>query len=154
MNLRKLCLVTTTIFMLVVIYQALAAYLTSPENLQYPNPGHYPGEIGPGTFNCSNNANCFWRFPNALLINSSSRKVKIIGNATVQGDLEVKGAISTSYAPHQADINKDGYINSLDINLISKAFSVRKGQSLLDFHNRGGQLGQPYLREGCGYKWG
>ncbi|RLG16156.1 hypothetical protein DRN69_01585 [Candidatus Pacearchaeota archaeon] len=46
-------------------YQVIASYMTNPvdSNLKYPNPGHYPGEIGPGTFNCSGTgSNCYFKF--------------------------------------------------------------------------------------------
>ncbi len=102
MTLKKFTLAILLTFTLTIAYQVFAAYLTSPENLKYPNPGHYPGEIGPGTFNCSNNTNCFWRFPNALFINSTSGKVgigtenpketlEVQGNTKIQGNLEVTG---------------------------------------------------------------
>ena len=102
MTLKKFTLAILLTFTLTIAYQVFAAYLTSPENLRYPNPGHYPGEIGPGTFNCSNNTNCFWKFPNALFINSTSGKVgigtenptetlEVQGNTKIQGNLEVTG---------------------------------------------------------------
>ena len=102
MTLKKFTLAILLTFTLTIAYQVFAAYLTSPENLKYPNPGHYPGEIGPGTFNCSNNANCYWKFPNALFINSTSGKVgigtenptetlEVQGNTKIQGNLEVIG---------------------------------------------------------------
>ena len=48
-------------------YQVIASYMTNPvdSSLKYPNPGHYPGEIGPGTFNSSNSANPYWSFPDS-----------------------------------------------------------------------------------------
>ena len=48
-------------------YQVIASYMTNPVDttLKYPNPGHYPGEIGPGTFNASNSANPYWSFPDS-----------------------------------------------------------------------------------------
>ena len=102
MTLKKFTLAILLTFTLTIAYQVFAAYLTSPENLKYPNPGHYPGEIGPGTFNCSDNTNCYWRFPNALFINSTSGKVgigtenptetlEVQGNTKIQGNLEVIG---------------------------------------------------------------
>jgi len=52
-------------------YLAIASYMNSPEGLQYPNPGHYPGEIGPGTFNCSSTdlalGKCFWKFVDIIV---------------------------------------------------------------------------------------
>ena len=104
MTLRKFTLTILLTFTLTIAYQVFAAYLTSPEGLQYPNPGHYPGEIGPGTFNCSNNTNCFWKFPNALFINSTSGKVgigtenpkeslEVNGSAKIHKDLKVEGGI-------------------------------------------------------------
>ncbi len=47
-------------------YLAVASYMTSPEGLNYPNPGHYPGQIGPGTFNTSGYSNPNWTFPGNL----------------------------------------------------------------------------------------
>ena len=104
MTLSRFTLAILLTFTLTIAYQVFSAYLTSPEKLNYPNPGHYPGEIGPGTFNCSNNANCFWRFPNALLINSSSGKVgigtenpketlEVNGSTEIHKDLKVEGGI-------------------------------------------------------------
>jgi len=48
-------------------YQVIASYMTNPVDttLKYPNPGHYPGEIGPGTFNSSNTLNPYWSFPDS-----------------------------------------------------------------------------------------
>ncbi|OYT43595.1 MAG: hypothetical protein B6U88_00450, partial [Candidatus Aenigmarchaeota archaeon ex4484_56] len=39
-----------------------ASYSTGPYG-NYPNPGHHPGEIGPGTFNCSETTGCYFEFP-------------------------------------------------------------------------------------------
>ncbi len=47
-------------------YLTVASYMTSPEGLNYPNPGHYPGQIGPGTFNASGYSNPNWTFPGNL----------------------------------------------------------------------------------------
>jgi len=105
---KKTILAILLTFSLAIAYQVFAAYLTSPENLRYPNPGHYPEEIGPGTFNCSNNTNCFWRFPNALFINSTSGKVgigtenpkealEVNGSVKIKGDLIVEGNYPETY---------------------------------------------------------
>ena len=52
-------------------YQVIASYMTNPvdTSLKYPNPGHYPGEIGPGTFNSSNSPDPYWNFPGKICIN-------------------------------------------------------------------------------------
>ena len=64
MNKLKLFgIISLSLFVGSVAYQVLASHLTSPSGLKYPEPGHYPEQIGPGTFNCSGNANCYWEFP-------------------------------------------------------------------------------------------
>jgi len=102
-------------------YQVIASYMTNPvdSNLKYPNPGHYPGEIGPGTFNCSGTgSNCYFKFTDDFgntglkIINGTTEIYKglhvasgyplvvdsdvYLGNdssdkTTVKGDLEVSG---------------------------------------------------------------
>jgi len=103
-------------------YQVIASYMTNPvdTSLKYPNPGHYPGEIGPGTFNASNSANPYWSFPDSSgdrftgleIINGEGQFYKTLqvfnnfytyantylGNdssdkTTVKGDLNVTGGI-------------------------------------------------------------
>jgi hypothetical protein len=54
---KKLIIAVFLTFIVAIAYQVFASYLTSPEGLNYPNPGHHPGQIGPGTFNTSNNSN-------------------------------------------------------------------------------------------------
>ena len=76
MTLKKLSAAIILTFILTIAYQVLGAYMTSPEGLQYPNPGHHPGEIGPGTFNDSGEANPYWSFPGNL---------NVSGNVTVSG---------------------------------------------------------------------
>ena len=103
---KKTILAILLTFSLAIAYQVFAAYLTSPENLKYPNPGHYPGEIGPGTFNCSEETiNCFWKFPAKVIIegilNLTGHNIIGVGeikankvNASevnVAGNLEVSG---------------------------------------------------------------
>ena len=95
MAISRIILAIIGTFLLAISYQALAAYLTSPEGLKYPNPGHYPGEIGPGTFNCSNNTNCYWKFPKALFIDSDKGRVGI-GNENPKEELDVVGDIHAS----------------------------------------------------------
>jgi len=89
--------------------QVFASYMKSPEGLNYPNPGDYPGMIGPGTFNCSENSNCYWYFPNALFINSSSGKVGI-GTQNPKAKLEVNGSIviSPPYGTRALEITNEG----------------------------------------------
>jgi len=116
MTLRKFTLAILLTFTLTIAYQVFAAYLTSPENLKYPNPGHYPGEIGPGTFNCSNNTNCYWRFPNALFINSTSGKVGI-GTENPKEPLEVNGSVKI-----QGKISADNY----PPNACAPGYSIRQ----------------------------
>ena len=106
MTLSRFTLAIFLTFTLTIAYQVFAAYLTSPENLKYPNPGHYPGEIGPGTFNCSEETiNCFWKFPAKVIIegilNLTGHNIIGVGeikankvNASevnVAGNLEVSG---------------------------------------------------------------
>jgi len=58
MNKLKLFgIISLFLFVVSVSYQVLASNLTSPTGLRYPE------QIGPGTFNCSGNANCYWEFP-------------------------------------------------------------------------------------------
>ncbi len=67
---HKLVPAIVVALLLAVAYQACAGYLLSPQGtgLRYPNPGHHPGEIGPGIFNCSGAINCFWKFPAKVII--------------------------------------------------------------------------------------
>ena len=104
-------------------YQVIASYMTNPvdSSLKYPNPGHYPGEIGPGTFNCSGTgSNCYFKFTDDFgntglkIINGTTEIYKglhvasgyplvvdsdtYLGNDSsdktiVKGDLEVSGGI-------------------------------------------------------------
>ena len=112
-------------------YQVIASYMTNPvdTSLKYPNPGHYPGEIGPGTFNASNSTNPYWSFPDSSgdrftgleIRNGSGQFYKTLqvfnnfytyantylGNdssdkTTVKGNLEVSGNISANNYPPQA----------------------------------------------------
>ena len=65
---KKLIFGITLTFLVCLGYLVIADFMTSPEGLQYPNPGHHPGEIGPGTFNDSNNPNPYWNFPGNLTV--------------------------------------------------------------------------------------
>ncbi len=67
---RRLAEAVLVALLLAVAYKAYASYLPSPQGmgLQYPNPGHHPGEIGPGIFNCSGAINCFWKFPAKVIV--------------------------------------------------------------------------------------
>ncbi len=89
---KKLILGVLLTFIVCIGSAILAAYMTNPQdsNLKYPNPGHYPGEIGPGTFNASDSTDPYWNFPgdlnvsgNTQLGDSSSDKT------TVKGDLDL-----------------------------------------------------------------
>jgi hypothetical protein len=79
---KKLTIAVLSTFIIAIAYQVLAAYMTSPEGFNYPNPGHYPGQIGPGTFNCSGEtgSNCSWSFPGDVYID---------GNLNITGNLSV-----------------------------------------------------------------
>ena len=104
---------TSLLIVLTLVSYAAASYLLSPENLQYPNPGHYPGEIGPGTFNCSGNSNCFWSFPGALDAK----------NLTLHGNLHLN--------------NGDVYLNNNDIYYMSWWWNpdLRSGIKVGDYNN-------------------
>jgi len=99
-------------------YLAIASYMNSPEGLQYPNPGHYPGEIGPGTFNCSSTdlalGKCFWKFVDIIVTGTAdiskwahSNKVTNLNADKIDGydasDLLAGGGSSLCY-----DLWKDG----------------------------------------------
>jgi len=62
---KKLIFGVLLTFLVCIGSAILASYMTNPvdPSLKYPNPGHYPGEIGPGTFNCSETTGCYFEFP-------------------------------------------------------------------------------------------
>jgi len=62
---KKLIFGVLLTFLVCLSSTILASYMTNPvdTSLKYPNPGHYPGEIGPGTFNCSETTGCYFEFP-------------------------------------------------------------------------------------------
>ena len=88
---KKLIFGVLLTFLVCLSSTILASYMTNPvdPSLKYPNPGHYPGEIGPGTFNDSNSANPYWKFP---------------------GDLNVTGNLTLHYG--------DLYLNNHDISYL------------------------------------
>ena len=91
MTLKKLNAAIILTFILTIAYQVLGAYMTSPEGLQYPNPGHHPGEIGPGTFNDSGEANPWWKFPG--LIDMDNNKIINVATPTANSDAATKGYV-------------------------------------------------------------
>ena len=64
---RKLIIAIIITFILTISYQVLAAWSLGPYG-NYPNPGHHPGQIGPGVFNGSGNLNPTWTFPGTVNI--------------------------------------------------------------------------------------
>jgi len=110
-------------FTLTIAYQVFGAYVTSPEGLKYPNPGHWPGEIGPGTFNCSQTGiNCFWKFPAKVIIEGIldmyGHNITNVGNIKVRdtsGDYDwllENGIIKEKFLPYcPQEITSDVYTN-------------------------------------------
>jgi len=61
---KKLFLGILLTFIICIGSAILATYSTGPYG-NYPNPGHHPGEIGPGTFNASGISIPNWSFPDS-----------------------------------------------------------------------------------------
>ncbi|HGY11934.1 MAG TPA: hypothetical protein ENK36_06195, partial [Desulfobacterales bacterium] len=61
---KKLTLGILLTFIICIGSAIFAAYSTGPYG-NYPNPGHHPGEIGPGTFNASGVFIPNWSFPDS-----------------------------------------------------------------------------------------
>ncbi len=118
-------------------YLTIASYMGSPEGLQYPNPGHYPGEIGPGTFNCSPtdlaSGVCFWKFPAKLILGGildmGNNKITNLVTPTANSDAATKGYV---------DAASGGGINWFDEswNYLG-SFTVESGAGCQDWYNGG-----------------
>ena len=68
---KKLTLGILLTFIICIGSAIFAGYSTGPYG-NYPNPGHHPGEIGPGTFNASNSTNPYWSFPGKVGIGTTN----------------------------------------------------------------------------------
>jgi len=106
---KKLSAAIILTFILTIAYQVLGAYVISPEGLQYPNPGHHPGEIGPGTFNDSGEANPWWKFPGNLIVTEGLFLKDSSNNIDT---LMQNGIIKEKFLPYcKEEITSDVYTN-------------------------------------------
>ena len=68
---KKFTLGILLTFIICIGSAIFAGYSTGPYG-NYPNPGHHPGEIGPGIFNASNSTNPYWSFPGKVGIGTTN----------------------------------------------------------------------------------
>ncbi len=94
---KKLILGVLLTFIVCISSAILAAYSTGPE-FDYPNPGHHPGEIGPGTFNASGESGAWWYFPEGGIY---TEYLKVYEDLNVSGDTQLGDSSSDKVKAYQ-----------------------------------------------------